>query len=129
MAGADRVVDKPARSKQRTVTALLKEVAFVVIGALVVSSLLRALVGQMFVIPSGSMQNTLLVDDRLVVRKVSGFLRGDVVVFTGPANRLPDEPDHVGPLDRVLEFVGVPFVGTGDLVKRVIGMPGDTVVC
>nr|WP_198423767.1 signal peptidase I [Microlunatus antarcticus] len=110
--------------------AFLRELIFVVVGALIVSSLLRAFVGQMFIIPSASMQNTLLEGDRVVVEKVIAFHRGDVVVFTDPANWLPDEPDGPeGPLDHVLEFVGVPTVGTGHLIKRVIGMPGDTVVC
>ncbi len=109
--------------------AFFKELAFVVVGALVVSSLLRAFVGQMFIIPSGSMENTLLIRDRVLVQKITDFHRGDIVVFKDPANWLPDEPDNVGPIDRVLEFVGVPTAGTGHLIKRVIGMPGDTVVC
>ena len=102
-----------------------------VVGALIVSSLLRAFVGQMFIIPSASMQNTLLEGDRVVAQKVTNFHRGDVVVFTDPANWLPDEPDtDAGPFDRVLEFVGIPTASSpGHLIKRVIGMPGDTVVC
>ena len=121
---------RPAARGRRPALALLREVVFVVVGALVVSSLLRAFVGQMFVIPSASMQNTLLERDRVVVEKFTDFHRGDVVVFTDPANWLPDEPEGPeGPLTHVLEFVGVPTVGTGHLIKRVVGMPGDTVVC
>ncbi len=129
MASADPVVGRSTPSKRRPARAFLRELTLVVVGALVVSSLLRAFVGQMFVIPSASMENTLLIRDRVVVQKITDFHRGDVVVFEDPANWLPDEPDHVGPVGRVLEFVGVPTAGTGHLIKRVIGMPGDTVVC
>ncbi len=110
---------------------LLKELVFVLVGAIMVSSLLRAFVGQMFIIPSQSMENTLLVGDRVVVQKITDFHRGDVVVFQDPGGWLPDAPvEDPTPLDRVLEFVGVPTQGTqGHLIKRVIGLPGDKVVC
>jgi len=109
----------------------VRELLLVVVGALVLSTLLRAFVGQMFVIPSGSMEGTLLERDRIVVEKVSTFHRGDVVVFQDPGNWLPDEPEEdPGVLDRALELVGVPAAGTrGHLVKRVVGLPGDRVVC
>lgn len=108
-----------------------KELLFVVIGAIVVSSLLRAFVGQMFIIPSESMESTLLKGDRVVVQKVTDFRRGDVVVFEDPGNWLDNEPVAApGPFDRVLEFIGIPTTSTpGHLIKRVIGMPGDRVVC
>ena len=108
-----------------------KELLFVVVGAVVVSSLLRALVGQMFIIPSQSMESTLLIGDRVVVQKITDFHRGDVVVFEDPGGWLPEEADvEAGPFDRILEFVGIPTASTpGHLIKRVIGMPGDKVVC
>ena len=110
---------------------LLRELVLVVVGALVVSALLRAFVGQMFVIPSASMQNTLLERDRVVVEKITDVHRGEVVVFEDPAHWLPDEPEGGrSRLDRVLDLVGVPTASSpGHLIKRVIGMPGDTVVC
>ena len=115
----------------RQAVSFLKELVFVVVGALVVSSLLRAFVGQMFIIPSQSMESTLLIGDRVVVQKLTDFQRGDVVVFEDPGHWLADEPvAEPGPFDRVLEFVGVPTASTpGHLIKRVIGMPGDRVVC
>jgi signal peptidase I len=111
--------------------AFFKELLFVVVGAIVVSSLLRAFVGQMFIIPSQSMENTLLVGDRVVVEKLTGFERGDVVVFADPGNWLAgEETQERGPLGKALEFIGVlPDTGTEHLIKRVIGMPGDRVVC
>jgi signal peptidase I len=108
----------------------LKELAIVLIGAVIVSSVLRAFVGQMFIIPSESMENTLLEGDRVVVQKISDFDRGDVVVFRDPGGWLSDPVADPGPFDRVLEFVGVPTQSTpGHLIKRVIGLPGDTVEC
>jgi signal peptidase I len=120
----------PPRSAGSRVLSFLKELLIVVVGAVVVSSLLRAFVGQMFIIPSESMENTLLTGDRVVVQKITGFERGDVVVFRDPGGWLSDSIEEPGPFDRALEFVGIPTRSTpGHLIKRVIGMPGDTVVC
>ncbi len=115
----------------RRAWAFTRELLIVVVGAVVVSSLLRAFVGQMFIIPSQSMENTLLVGDRVVVEKLTDFQRGDVVVFSDPGGWLQDEPaDNPAPWDKALEFIGVPTKSTpGHLIKRVIGMPGDKVVC
>ena len=115
----------------RQVGSFLKELLFVVVGAIVVSSVLRAFVGQMFIIPSQSMENTLLVGDRVVVQKITGFSRGDVVVFADPGDWLAGaEIQERGPIGKALEFIGVlPDTSTEHLIKRVIGMPGDHIVC
>ena len=100
------------------------------VGAIIVSSLLRAFVGQMFIIPSESMENTLLEGDRVVVQKMTDFQRGDAIVFRDPGGWLSEPVADPGPFDRVLDFIGVPTQSTpGHLIKRVIGLPGDTVVC
>ena len=57
-------------------------------GRLIASTLLRLFVAQMFVIPSGSMENTLQVRDRVAVQKIVGFQRGDIVVFRDTLNWL-----------------------------------------
>jgi signal peptidase I len=109
----------------------LREFAIVVIGALLVSIVLRAFVGQMFIIPSQSMENTLLVGDRVVVEKITDFKRGDVVVFADPGGWL-GEAESAKPtaLDKLLEFIGIPTAASaGHLIKRVIGTSGDKVVC
>ncbi len=131
MASEELTVERPVGRRPNPVLAFLKELVFVVVGAIVVSSLLRAFVGQMFIIPSQSMENTLLVGDRVVVQKISDFHRGDVVVFKDPADWLGDEPaEDPTVVDRLLEFIGVPTASSpGHLIKRVIGMPGDRVVC
>ena len=122
---------RPPTSKSGHVRAFAKELAFVVVGALLVSALLRGFVGQMFIIPSESMENTLLKGDRVLVQKIADYRRGDVVVFQNPGGWLSDEPVvEQGPLDRLLELVGVPTSSTpGHLIKRVIGLAGDRVVC
>lgn len=111
--------------------AFVKELLAVVIAAVIVAALLRALVGQMFVIPSISMQDTLQVHDRVLVEKLSTVQRGQIVVFEDPGGWLA-EPTAVerGRVGQALEFVGVlPNVGTGHLIKRAVGLPGDRVVC
>ena len=107
-----------------------KEIAIVVIGALIASTLLRLFVAQMFVIPSGSMENTLLIRDRVMVQKVAGWSRGDVVVFRDTQGWLADPAEETDPLRRTLIFIGLaPDESSNHLIKRVIGLPGDHVKC
>lgn len=113
------------------VAAFFKELTVVVVGAVIVASILRGFVGQMFLIPSVSMENTLQVDDRVVVEKLSTVRRGQVIVFKDPGGWFTGATlDERGPIGKALEFVGVlPDTGTEHLIKRVIGLPGDRVVC
>ena len=124
----------PSKGQQtfgQHVGAFVKELLAVVVGAVIVASLLRGFVGQMFIIPSISMQNTLQIDDRVVVEKLSSIKRGQVVVFADPGGWLSGNgPAERGLIGRALEFVGVlPDTSTEHLIKRVVGMPGDHVVC
>jgi signal peptidase I len=127
---ANRRQNQP-QTMGRRAWSFTRELLIVVVGAVVVSSLLRAFVGQMFIIPSQSMENTLLVGDRVIVEKLTHFQRGDVVVFSDPGGWLEEEPaDNPAPWDKLFEFIGLPTKSTpGHLIKRVIGMPGDKVVC
>ena len=113
------------------VLAFFKELTAVVIGAVIVASLLRGFVGQMFLIPSVSMENTLQVEDRVVVEKLSSIERGEVIVFSDPGGWLTGTTARErGPIGKALEFVGVlPDTSTEHLIKRVIGLSGDRVAC
>lgn len=109
-----------------------KELLIVVVGAIIISSLIRVFLGQMFVIPSASMEHTLDIRDRVAVQKVADFKRGEVVVFADSSGWLPPEEQGTprGSVGKVFEWIGVlPDTSTGHLIKRVIGMPGDHVIC
>ncbi|MEL4357130.1 signal peptidase I [Luteococcus sp. H154] len=118
------------RSAGARIRSALTELVVIVVGALVISAVLRAFVGQLFIIPSGSMQNTLDLGDRVVVSKLTDFNRGDIVVFEDPDNWITERPKERSAVGKVAEKVGVlPSTSTNHLVKRVIGMPGDRVKC
>ena len=118
---------------------LLKELPVLVIVALVVSLLIKTFLVQFFYIPSGSMENTLQIKDRVAVNKIpfisKTINRGDVVVFRDPNNWLPEIVDYgtnkyVAKAKSALVAVGVlPNPAKQYLVKRVIGVAGDHVVC
>jgi signal peptidase I len=122
---------------RRRLVAGAKEVAIVVVTALILSSLIRILLVQAFYIPSASMETTLMTDDKIVVSKVSARLgdinRGDVVVFVDPGEWLSEvepAPGFRGQVQRFLTFVGFLPANMGEhLVKRVVGVPGDQVKC
>lgn len=121
-----------ARRAKKPVSPFLsvaKEIVFVLVGALVISFVLRAFVFQLFEIPSRSMENTLQVQDKVVVLKPAEIKRGSVVVFEDPDSWLAPAPTP-SPARRALELLGVaPDTSANHLIKRVIGMPGDTVEC
>ena len=117
----------------------MRELPGIVITALVISVLIKTFLVQAFYIPSGSMENTLLVNDRVLVNKLADkpdeIHRGDIVVFRDPGGWLngPQTASRGGLLGLVrdgLVFVGLaPAAGEEDLIKRVIGVGGDTVAC
>ncbi|MDX6323994.1 MAG: signal peptidase [Nocardioidaceae bacterium] len=111
------------------------ELVLLLVLALALAVGIKALLVQAFYIPSGSMNNTLVFNDRILVEKVSYWgsaspQRGDVVVFSDPGGWLDEsESPHAQNLvARALELVGL-FPTGGHLVKRVIGIGGDTVAC
>lgn len=119
--------------------AAVKEIVVVLAMALTLSFIVKTFLVQAFFIPSESMQDTLLVGDRVVVSKLTpgpfDIKRGDIVVFEDPGDWLSPTPETSrGPvLDGVrdaLMFVGLlPDTSEGHLIKRVIGLPGDHVQC
>jgi signal peptidase I len=141
--GAQTAADQPetppvpagSRAKKRK-RPLWRDLFVVIMVAVVLTVLLKAFVVQVFSIPSGSMENTLLPGDRILVSKIvyrfRPIARGDVVVFSGagswdPAAVAPSNP-VVRYWDDLVNAVGVAAPGT-DYVKRVIGIPGDRVMC
>ena len=119
---------------------LLRELPLLVATALIVSLLIKAFLVQAFYIPSASMQPTLEQNDRVLVSKLtkrfSEVHRGDVVVFHDPDHWLssPPPPQGVAKVGQavrdVLAWIGLaPATSERDLVKRVIGVGGDHVVC
>ncbi len=113
-----------------------RDLTVIVLAALVLTILLKAFVVQVFSIPSGSMENTLLPGDRILVNKLvyrfRPIERGDIVVFSGSGSWDPVTPPPSNPFLRLwgdaTNLVGIAGPGT-DYVKRVIGVPGDHVVC
>jgi signal peptidase I len=118
---------------------LLKELPILIVVALVVSLFIKSFLVQFFYIPSGSMENTLQIQDRVAVNKVpfisDNIKRGDIVVFRDPNNWLPENVENssnslVAKAKSLLVSVGVlPNPAKQYLVKRVIGVAGDRVVC
>lgn len=114
------------------------EIVAIVVVALMLSFLVKTFIGQPFSIPSESMESTLDIGDRILVSKFtpqhSPLHRGDVVVFAAP----PTWKDAAAPqstgiravIKSGLSWVGIlPASGQHFVVKRIIGMPGDHVVC
>jgi signal peptidase I len=120
-------------------TGAVKEVVLVLAMAMVLSFVVKTWLIQAFYIPSGSMEETLLVGDRVVVSKLTpgpiDLERGDVVVFRDPGGwldtvPLPERTGVSGAVHDLLVFVGLlPSESEDHLIKRVIGLPGDRVAC
>ena len=118
---------------------LLREIPILVVVSLFISIIIKAFLVQAFYIPSGSMQTTLEINDRVIVNKFWNFFsevkRGDVVVFRDPGGWLPPayEEKRPAPLQALrngLVFVGLaPDPAKQHLIKRVIGVGGDRIVC
>lgn len=88
---------------------------------------------QAFYIPSPSMEPQFVKNDRILVEKISTWgdkhpQRGDIIVFKDPGTWLNEPSTASNPISRVLEVVGL-YPSGGHLVKRVIGVGGDRVVC
>ena len=117
---------------------VLREFPILVIVALAVSLVIKSFLVQFFYIPSGSMENTLQINDRVAVNKIpfisNSIKRGDVVVFRDPSNWLPEpyvdnQNKVIAKIKDGLVLVGVlPNPAKQYLVKRVIGIAGDNVV-
>ena len=135
-AGAQARARQPGR-RPRKKRSFWREFPILVVIALLLAVVIKTYAIQAFFIPSGSMENTLEINDRVLVNKlvydVRGIHRGDIVVFNGDGSWDP------GPAPANANFVQkfasgfasmFGFGHPGDiLIKRVIGLPGDHVAC
>lgn len=127
------------RRRNRGVKLFVRDVVLIFLAAIIISVGIKTFLIRSFYIPSGSMESTLQIDDRIIVNELVPDLvaieHGDVVVFRDPGGWLtpriePEQNWFVTSVDWVLSVVGLSAPDSNDhLIKRVIGLPGDTVEC
>lgn len=128
------VAAKPASSGSKFWRGF-REVAIVLVTAIVLSLIVRTFLVQAFYVPSQSMENTLLPSDRIlaskITKRISGIGRGQIVVFEDPGGWLPPTRAQASnPIRSAIEFIGLlPSSSGNDLVKRVVGIGGDRIMC
>jgi signal peptidase I len=136
-AGSAGTAGRKAPAKGNRGRRFFRELVILIVVALVIAVAIKTYAVQAFFIPSGSMENTLEINDRVLVNKIvydiRSIHRGDIVVFNGDGSWDP------GPVPTSSNFVSkfasgfasmFGFGHPGDiLIKRVIGVPGDRVVC
>jgi signal peptidase I len=140
--GAEDAVERSETGQdpfRRGTLMVLRETVIVIGMALLLSLVVKTWLMQAFYIPSESMESTLLKGDRVIVSKLVpspiDLKRGDVVVFEDPDHWLPPavpipRTELADALHSTLTFVGLlPSDEGNHLIKRVIGLPGDHVVC
>ncbi|MEG3629027.1 signal peptidase I [Streptomyces poriticola] len=128
--------------KRRRRRSAVKEIPLLVGVAVLIALVLKTFLVQAFVIPSGSMEQTIQIGDRVLVDKLTPWFgsepqRGDVVVFRDPGGWLQeeqtpvkDDPVVIKQVKEGLAFIGLlPSDDEKDLIKRVVGVGGDRVRC
>ncbi|WP_291052204.1 signal peptidase I [Herbiconiux sp.] len=136
--GGDGAGDRRSR-RSKSAWLFARDLLIIFVIALLASVLIKTFLVRSFYIPSGSMENTLQINDRILVNQLEPSLlplsHGDVVVFKDPGGWLnavaePEKNPLAAAVDWVLEGVGLAADDANDhLIKRVIGLPGDNVVC
>jgi signal peptidase I len=119
----------------RKAVPLWQETTVLITIAILLAVVIKVFFLQAFYIPSGSMEPGLMKNDRILVEKTSYWFggtpqRGDVVVFKDPGGWLTEEED-AGPSNlagKVMAKIAL-YPSGGHLVKRVIGVAGDTIHC
>ena len=127
---------KRRRRKRRKSVSWWIELPILLIFALVLALLIKSFVVQAFYIPSSSMENTLEIGDKVLVNKLiydfRSLHRGDIIVFNGDGSWEPTPTTTAPPLTRLWDSISGLFgtaPGVHDFIKRVIGIPGDHVMC
>ena len=115
---------------------VIRETLMMVVVALAISAIIKAFLLQAFQIPSSSMEQTLQINDRIIVSKLvpnyRQLNRGDVIVFQDDDNWLKRDANTPSPsiIGKMMIWMGLrPDDSQNHLVKRVIGLPGDRVQC
>ena len=138
-AGADVLPGQGAKAAAKK-GSFFRELPFLIVLAFLLALLIKATLVQAFYIPSGSMEQTLLVRDRVLVNKLvydfRDIHRGEVVVFDGEGSFTQPEFQLAEPsnglqkvLREVTSAIGLGAPAEKDFIKRVIGLPGDRVSC
>ena len=132
-------VDTEKRRRTRGVKLFIRDIVLIFLAAIIISVGIKTFLVRSFYIPSGSMEDTLQIDDRIIVNELVptmvGLEHGDVVVFRDPGGWLTPREEveqnwFVTGVDWVLSVVGLSAPDSNDhLIKRVIGLPGDAVEC
>lgn len=135
----DKEIQAPKKNLKSRLLYGVIEFSAIIAVAILISALIKTFLWQPFEIPSESMSQTLQPGDRILVNKtadtVAELKRGDVVVFVDPGNWLAGVPTvERGTVGQFLHDIGeaigiVPANSGQHLVKRIIGLPGDNVVC
>ena len=130
-------VPSPSRRRKRRKRSFWRELPILIAVALLLAVVIKTYAIQAFYIPSGSMENTLEINDRVLVNKIVYHIRdihrGEIVVFNGDGSWDPGTVPVNGNIfqqfaDGFASMFG--FGHSGDiLIKRVIGIPGDRVAC
>ena len=121
--------DEPAEAPTRS---FIAELPFLLLAALVVAVVIKTFVIQPFYIPSGSMIPTLMINDRVMVSKLSYTFgepqRGDIIVFLNPyAPERSDESLPERAVRATLEALGIRTSSADDLIKRIVALGGETI--
>ena len=137
--GAEAKSAAPAKKPQakKGGRSFWKELPILIVVALFLTLVIKTYAIQAFYIPSGSMQNTLGIGDRVLVNKLvydfRGIHRGDIVVFSGDGTWDPGTPppshNFFARFGQSVESMFGFSQGQNDFIKRVIGLPGDKVAC
>jgi signal peptidase I len=124
----------PPAPRRRSAGSFLAELPVLVLIAFVLALLMKTFLVQAFFIPSPSMEPTLLVNDRVLVNKLSTLWReprrGEVVVFSEPTEDVGPSAEPGNPITRFLaslaQGLGLAPPTEKDFIKRIIGLPGET---
>jgi signal peptidase I len=132
--GAERETSAKSGRRSRSTLGSIVEILIIAVTAILLTVVIKTFLAQAFYIPSESMEPGLEVNDRVLVEKPSYWMgtpeRGDVVVFADPGNWLSPNEVPPAPTGFKAALAKIGLYPSGDhLVKRVIGVGGDTVEC